>query len=314
MPKIAVIDNVTLDESDKKRLGSLGKLKIFKGMPKSGKEIISRIGDNEIVVAGGCDIPAEAMLQAKNLKMIAVWGTGYDHVPLEAAKKKGVVVTNVPGYAAESVAEHSFALMLSVIRKIPQANNYVKSGHWRRGDFKGFELKGKTIGIIGTGAIGAYVAKLAHCFGMKVIAFTGHPSAEKAKELGLEYVSLEGLLKRSDIVTIHTPLTPNTKGMLGKKEFGLVKKGAILINTARAGIIEQKHLIEALESGRLAGAGLDMLEKEPPEDGPLRRMENIIITPHCGSYTDDAIRRCTDGCIENIERFLEGKTQNVVER
>lgn len=313
MPKIAVIDNVILSESDRKRLGSLGELKIFKGRPESIEESIERVREQDIVIAGGYPIPPEAVEKAKDLKMIAVWGTGYDHVPMEACRKKGVVVTYVPGYGAVSVAEHAFALILSVVRRVPQANAYVKSGHWRRGDFKGFELKGRTIGIIGTGHIGGHVAKLANCFGMKALGFTGHPSEERAKELGLEYVGLEELLERSDIVTIHTPLTPKTKGMLGKKEFGLIKKGAILINTARASIIEQRYLVEALESGRLAGAGLDMLEEEPPaENSPLRKMDNIIITPHCGSYTDEAVKRCSDGCIDNIEHFLHGKIQNVV--
>lgn len=313
MPSIAVIDIVSLDDADIKRLKSIGKLSIFRNMPKTEDEIALRIGENEIVITGGSHITKKVIERSKKLKMISIWATGYNNVDVEFAAKRGIVVTNVPGYSKQAVAEHTFALIFSLIRKIPQADKYVKEGKWSRKNFKAMELKGKTIGIIGTGNIGGCVAKLAHCFGMKVIAFTKHPSLSRAKKLGLEYVTLDKLLKSSDIVTIHVSLNPETEKMLSKREFAIMKRGAVLINTARGLIIDERYLIEALQKGTVAGAGSDTLENEPPDlNNQLLKMKNVIITPHCAWYTDGAMERCTDIGIENIEKFLQGRAQNVI--
>ncbi len=313
MVKITVVDAVYFDKEQLTKLKSMGEIVIFNDAPKTGSEIISRIGTSDVIITCWAEITKDAIDKAKNLKMIAVWATGYDHVDIKAAKEKGIIVTNVPNYSKESAAEHTFALILSIIRNIPQADKIVKTGLWGRENLRGIELQGKTIGIIGTGNIGSRVVKIANCFGMKVIAFTKNPSDKRAEKLNVKYVDLNELLQKSDIITIHVPLNDETEKILGEKQFLIIKRGALLINTSRGRIIDEKALIKALRDGRIAAAGLDVLEKEPPDmDNQLLKMDNVLLTPHCASYTDEALKRCTDICIKNIEKFVKGKPLNVI--
>ncbi len=311
--KIVVADTIFLEQDHIDRLNNLGTVQIYNDLPQSDKELINRLKDAEIAIVGWSDVKSEVINRLSHLKMISIWATGYDFVDIRTAKNYGIIVTNVPGYASEAVAEHVFALLLSFARSIPNADKQVKMGNFNWKDFRGFELAGKTIGIIGTGSIGGRVAEIARCFGLNVIAFTAHPSKERARKFEARFLPLDDILSQSDFLTIHVPLTSETEKMISYREFGKMKKSAIIINTSRGKVIEETALIEALESGKIAGACLDVLAKEPPvKDNPLLNFDNVMLTPHSAFHTTEALRRCTDICIENVEAFTKGKPQNVV--
>lgn len=312
--KITLVDKTSdLAETQMKKLSSLGDLTIFQGIPKTEDELINRIGNSDIIIVGWSSITKRVISKAKNLKMISIWATGHNNVDIAAANERGVVVSNVPDYAATSVAEHTFSLLLSLVRKIYLSEREIKKGNWNRESFRGFELEGKTIGVIGVGAIGIKVVKLATCFGMKVIVFTKNPSKPRSSNIKITYVDLNTLLHNSDIVTLHVPLNNETERILGEEEFSAMKNGVIILNTSRGKVIDEAALIKALQNGKVYAAGLDVLENEPPEKSNLLlNMENVIITPHAASYTNEAVNRCTEVCIENIEKFIERKPQNIV--
>jgi D-3-phosphoglycerate dehydrogenase len=243
--------------------------------------------------------------------MISIWATTCHYADLKAAAERGVVVTHVPSYAMEAVAEHTYALLLASIRRLSSADRHVRKGNFDWRPFGGVELHGKTLGIIGTGSIGCRVAEIAKAFGMQILAYDKYPNAKRAEEIGIKYVDLLTLLKESDFVTIHVTLTPETEGMLGKKEIETMKKGAVIINTSQGKVINENALVKALKSGKIAFAGLDVFTEEPPaKNNPLFKLDNTILSPHVGFHTVEAVRRCTDICIENVEKFLNGHTQN----
>ncbi len=311
--KIVVTDAIFLEQDHIDRLNNLGTVQIHNDLPRSEKELISRLKDAEIAIAGWSIVTPEVINQLTQLKMISIWATGYDSVDIGAAKNRGITVTNVPGYASEAVAEHVFALFLSFTRKIPAADRYVKMGNFDWKEFRGFELAGKTIGIIGMGSIGIRVAEIARCFGLNVISFTAHPYKEKARKFEVRFLPLDDVLSQSDFLTIHVPLTAETEKMISYHEFGKMKKNAIIINTSRGKVIDEAALIEALKSGKITGACLDVLAKEPPvKDHPLLNFDNVILTPHIAFHTTEALGRCTDICIDNVEAFINGAPQNVV--
>jgi len=282
-------------------------------MPSSNEEFISRVRDADIVLVGRYGFSEKAFEASKNLKLLSVWQTGYDHIYIEAATEKGVIVSNVPDYAFDSVAELVFAFALNLLRKVHIADTRLRKGSFDWRDYVGNQLMGKIIGVIGTGSIGMRVIQIAHGFNMNVIAVTGHPSEEKARRLGVKFVDLDTLLKESDIVTLHVPLTPSTEKMIGAKEFDKMKKSAILINTARGKVVDEAALIKALQEKKIRGAGLDVFMKEPlPVDSPLTKMENVVLTPHIAFLTEESLEECTYVCIQNVERYIEGKPQNVV--
>jgi D-3-phosphoglycerate dehydrogenase len=311
--KIVVSDPVFLPEEYRKRLEVLGNLTIFESMPSSMEEFISRVRDADIVIVGRYGFSEKAFNAAKNLKMISVWQTGYDHIDIKAATEKGVIVSNVPDYAFDSVAEMVFALSLNLLRKVHLADIGIRKGNFDWRDYIGNQLLGKTIGVIGTGSIGVRVIQIAHGFNMNVISVTGHPSEEKARRLGVKLVDLDTLLKESDIITLHVPLTSSTKNMIGTKELARMKTSAILINTARGKIIDEVALIKALREKQIGGAGLDVFDKEPlPLDSPLMEFENVALTPHIAFLSHESLEECTNVCVQNVEKFLEGKPQNVI--
>jgi len=278
---------------------------------------MQRIDGAQIVVVSEAKVPAAAIESCPQLEMISLWSTGYDHIDLKAARRRGVVVCNVPDYAAYSVAEHAMAMALALAKRLPRADAHVRSGLFSWQAVRGMELHGKTVGVVGTGAIGSRFASLAQGFGCRVIATTLHPAPERARGLGVEYVDLVTLLKESNIISLHAPQTPATQGMLGQAEFELMEKQPILINTARGGLIDPEALLWALEEGKIQGAGLDVLWEEPPyPDDPLYRRllekENVILSPHCGSNTKGAFRLLTDTCLDNIAHYLAGRPNNVV--
>lgn len=311
--EIVVSDPIFLPEEYRKKLEALGDLKVFESMPSSIEEFISRVRDADIVLVGRYGFSGKAFSASRNLKMLSVWQTGYDHIDLKAANEKGVIISNVPDYAFDSVAEMVFALALNLLRKVHIADTRLREGNfdWRK--YVGNQLMGKTMGVIGTGSIGSRVIQIAHGFNMNVISVTGHPSEEKARRLGVKFVNLDTLLSESDIVTLHVPLTPSTEKMIGAKELAKMKKSAILINTARGKVVDEIALIEALKEKKIRGAGLDVFEKEPlPVNDPLTKLENVVLTPHIAFLTEESLEECTYVCIQNVERFIEGKPQNVV--
>lgn len=309
--KIVVVDHVHLEEKHIKKLRTLGDLKIFKEPPKTSDELKKRIGEAGIVIVGWSQLTRNVINSAKRLKMISIWATTCHYVDLEAAKERGIIVTHVPGYATESVAEYTFALLLASVRKLNLADRHVRKGHFDWRPFGGRELAGKTLGIIGTGTIGCRVAEIALAFRMQVLGYDKYPNPKRAQEIGFKYVDFNTLLKKSDAVTLHVTLTPGTEKLIGKKEMDTMKNGAIIINTSQGKVIDEKALAAALKSDKLSCAGLDVLEEEPPpKNNPLFKLDNTVLSPHIGFNTVEAEARCTDICVDNVAKFIEGKQQN----
>jgi D-lactate dehydrogenase len=251
-----------------------------------------------------------------NLAAIFARGTGYDNIDTEYAKQKGIEVFNVPSYGTETVAEFTFALILSLVRNIPKAMLKLKhEKKFIRDDLSGIDISKKTLGVIGSGKIGKKVINIALGFNMHILCFDINPDNELAKKTGFEYVSLDELLKNSDIVTLHTPLNPGTKNLINSDNIFLMKKSAYLINTARGSIIETSALVAALESGSIAGAALDVLENEnnlSENDFKLINMENVIVTPHIAFLTAEAEDRIRSTVVSNILNFIKGTPVNSV--
>ncbi|MDV2481433.1 glycerate dehydrogenase [Methanoculleus sp. Wushi-C6] len=311
--KIVVADPIFLTEAYRRRLDHLGEVDVYDTYPADDAGFRDRIRDAEVVVVGRYGMRADAFAAAPHLRMVAVWQTGYDHVDLEAATRAGVVVSNVPAYAFEAVAEFVFAYALALLRRVHVADARLRGGGFDWREYCGRQLMGMTIGVIGTGDIGTRVVQIAHGFGMRVLSTTAHPSPERARRLGLEFVDLKTLLAESDILTLHVPLTPSTERMIGARELALMKPGAILINTSRGRVIDEGALVEALAARRLAGAGLDVFEHEPlPQESPLRQLDNVLLSPHIAFLTEESMDECTFTTIQNIEHFAAGRPENVV--
>jgi len=309
--RIVVVDHVYLEKEHADRLRSLGDLQVFHEPPRTPEELKERIRLADIVIVGWSELTRDVIESAERLKMISIWATSCHYADHAAAKEKGIVVTHVPGYATESVAEHTFAMLFAVVRRLPLADRHVREGGFDWRPFAGVELYGKTLGIIGTGSIGFRVAEIAKAFNMRILGYDKYTNVKKAEDVGLRYVDLPDLLKESDFITLHVTLTSETERLLGKKEFETMKKGVVIVNTSQGKVIDENALVDALKSGKVSYAGLDVFEKEPPnKDSPLFKLDNVVLSPHIGFNTVDAVRRCTDVCIDNVMRFLEGKPQN----
>lgn len=241
-----------------------------------------------LLVRSATKVTRDVIGAADRLKIIGRAGVGLDNVDVAAASKKGIIVVNTPGGNTISTAEHTFSMMLALSRNIPQADLSMKKGEWERKKFMGVELYGKILGVVGLGRIGTEVARRALSFEMKVLAYDPFLSSEKAKELGIELVDLAILLKGSDYITVHTPLTDETRHIISDKEFDMMKKGVRIINCARGGIIDEEALVKALEAGKAAGAALDVFEEEPPKSAKLLKLEKAVLTPHLGASTEEA--------------------------
>ncbi len=309
---IVVVDHVYLEEEHIKRLRSLGNLKIFKQPPRTHDDLKRRVENADIAIVGWSKLTRDIIDSAKKLRMISIWATSCHYADVQAAKEKGIMVTHVPAYATEAVAEHAFALILAAARKLLPADKHVRKGRFDWRPFGGIELCGKTLGIIGTGSIGYRVAEISKAFKMQILGYDKYPNMKRAEELGMKYVDLHALLRKSDFITLHVTLTSETEALVGKREFELVKDGALIVNTSQGKVIDEKALIEALKSGRVSYAGLDVFEVEPPtKDNPLFGLSNTILTPHVGFHTVEAVKRCSDICIDNVANFLEGCPQNL---
>jgi len=272
------------------------------------EEIISVIGDYEALLVRSQTRVTAAIIQAgKNLQVIARAGVGIDNVDVEAATRCGVVVVNAPTGNTVSAAEHAIALLLSLARNIPQANVVLKSGVWKRNEFMGTELRGKTLGIIGLGNVGSEVAKRAQGFEMRLLGIDPLVSLEYAKELGVTLVELKQLLQESDFITLHIPLTAQTRGIIGAKELEIVKPTVRIINCARGGLIDEKALVKAIQEKRVAGAAVDVFEKEPCTQSILFGEDRIIVTPHLGASTTEAQVLAARDVAEQIVDVFKGQ-------
>ncbi|MBS7649774.1 hydroxyacid dehydrogenase [Candidatus Bathyarchaeota archaeon] len=261
----------------------------------------------DAVIAGDSKITRESLKAADRLKVIGRLGAGVDSVDVKACTEMGILVFNAPGLNAQSVAEHIMGLMVAVAKKFRTVDILVRSGRWaEKAHHIGYELFGKTLGIVGLGNIGSRLAKMAQAFGMAAIAYDPYIPVEKALSLNVKLVDLEVLLRDSDFISINAPLTEETKGLIGERQLRMMKRNAILINTARGGLVDEKALYEALKNNWIAGAGIDVLENEPVTDHPLFKLENVILTPHTASWTVEAFRRVVSTVCENILKTLNG--------
>ncbi len=294
------------------RVQAMGHLDLFLDEPASDQDSLERIGDADAVILGWK--MSDAVLRALPCtKIIAFTGIGAaNHVNLPMARERGITVTNTPGYANNTVAEHTLALMLDLARQIGRLDRDTRNGGWNR-DLPGFDLNGKTLGLIGLGGIGTRTAQLANVFGMRVIAWTPNPTPEKAAAAGVTFERLETVLAESHMVSLHIALNDQTEGMINAQKLDLMRKDAFLINTARGEVVDEQALVNMLETGRLAGAGLDVFSTEPlPDDHIFRRLENVIITPHTGFNTPEANAAIMDIAISSLEAYYAGRAINVV--
>lgn len=278
------------------------------------EELKAEVGKyNALIVRSATKVTSDIIESAENLRVIGRAGSGVDNVDKIAATKKGIVVMNTPGGNTITTAEHTMALLLSMARQIPQATAAMKGGKWEKKKFIGVEVYNKTLGVVGLGNIGTYVAKVAQGMGMNVITYDPYLSEEKVRTLGVKLVELEELIKKSDFITIHTPLTSETKGLINAERIAMMKDGVRIINAARGGIIDEKALYEAIKSGKVAGVALDVFEKEPPEGSPLLELDNVVCTPHLGAATEEAQENVAIAVSEQIVDYLiHGIIRNAV--
>lgn len=280
----------------------------------SVNELIDRIpGYNGLIVRSATKVTKEVIEAAKNLKVIGRAGVGVDNVDVESATEHGIIVMNAPAGNTISTAEHTMAMMLALSRNVPQAFLSLKEGKWERKKFMGVEIFGKVLGVFGLGRVGTEVAKRAIGFGMRVVGCDPYVPPETAGRIGVELVDLKDLLTRADYVTVHVPLTSETRHFIGKKEFGRMKQGVRVINCARGGIIDEKALYEAIKKGKVAGAALDVFEEEPPHNNPLLELDEVVASPHLGASTEEAqVGVAVDIAHQMVDFFKNGIYRNVV--
>lgn len=271
--------------------------------------LLGQVGDVDgIIVRANGAVTRRLIAAAPRLIVVGRHGVGLETIDIEAATEHGVYVVNTPDATTEAVAEHTLAMMLNLSRWMLRADRALRAGHWgARNELIGTELLGRTIGIIGMGRIGRRVAELAHAFGMAVLYCDVSPAPEQERALGASRVCLDELLSAADVVTLHVPMTAETRRLLCRDELARMKPGAALINVSRGGVVDEAALIEALRSGALAGAGLDVYENEPlPADSPLRAMENVVLTPHMASHTGESMYRMAM-VAEDVVAVLQGR-------
>ena len=321
--KIVVLDGYILNPGDLtwEGLESLGDTVVYDRTSYDSKDIdliIERSKDAEAILINKTPITREILDDLPNLKYIGVLATGYNVVDIEAAKEKGIVVTNIPTYGTDAVAQMVFALLFELTNHVAEHNRAVKEGQWSTKPDWCFwnkplmELSGKTIGIIGYGRIGQSVGQVARAFGMEVLANANKPRRELENE-NMKYVELDELYKSSDIISLHCPLTEDTRGMINKDSITQMKDGVIIINTSRGPLIVEEDLSEALSTGKVKGAGLDVVNVEPIQlDNPLLKQDNCIITPHIAWAPKETRSRLMDIAVENLKGFIEGNPINIV--
>lgn len=275
-------------------------------------KLLARVQDADIIMLANQPLSAEIINACPKLKMLSVAFTGVDHIALEACRARNILVCNAAGYSTNAVAELTFGLAISVIRNIVPCDARCRKAGTKDG-LVGFELFGKTFGVVGTGAIGARVAKIAAAFGCRVLAYS-RTAKQELVDAGVQYVSLDELLAQSDFVSLHVPLTEATRGLINADAIAKMKQGAVLLNTARGPVVDSEALAAALNAGKLAGAGIDVFEGEPPiaKDHPLCSAKNTVLTPHVAFASREALETRADIVFANIEKWLAGAPQNIV--
>lgn len=321
--KIVVLDGYTLNPGDLSWAGleELGDLTVYDRTVfdrSNDNLIIERIGDAQIVFTNKTPLPREVLSKVPNVKYIGVLATGYNIVDIEAAKELGITVTNIPTYGTDSVAQMVFAHLLEICHHVAAHSDAVKNGEWTNNvdwcfwKYPLIELAGKTMGIIGYGRIGQAVGRVAQAFGMKVLANDKYPNKDLESDT-LKYVELDELLANSDVISLHCPLFEENKGMINKDSIAKMKDGVIIINTSRGPLVVEEDLAEALNSGKVYAAAVDVVSKEPiSADNPLLKAKNIIITPHIAWAPKEARQRLMKIAVDNLKAFLNGKPVNVV--
>lgn len=275
------------------------------GKKISEEELIWSVGEYDAIIVGIEKITRSVIQAAKKLKILTKHGIGVDNIDVKAASSKGIVVTNAPGTNSEAVADLTIGLFLSLARGIPFADRSVKEGTWPR--MVGIQINGKVLGIIGLGQIGKRVARRALGFDMRILAHDVFKDEAFARKWGIEYVPLDEVLTESDFLSIHVPISPSTRGLIGERELNLMKKEAFLVNISRGDIVDEEALYRVLKEGRMRGAALDVFTSEPPVGSPLLTLDNVILTPHMGGYTYEALRETGMACARSIVDVLGGK-------
>lgn len=309
MPKVLIADKI-----NEKGVEVLeGSAEVVNNPTITPEELLETIDQYEgIIVRSRTKVTKEVIENAKNLKIIARAGVGVDNIDVDAATAHGILVVNAPQSTSITVAEHAMGLMLSLSRKIAIADASVKAGKWEKSKFMGMELRNKTLGVIGMGRIGSQVVKRSKAFEMDVIVYDPYITEETAKELGVEITTLDDLVQKADVMTIHVPLTPETKGLISKDELAKMKDNAILLNCARGGIINEDDLYEALKERPELKAGLDVFENEPLENSPLATLDNVVLTPHIAASTKEAQRDAAIIVAKEVKEVITGNTPSNV--
>ncbi len=319
--KIVVLDGYSENPGDLSWEGfeNLGELTVYDRCSEVDEEgeVTRRIGDAEIIITNKAPITKRVLDSCPSIRYIGVLATGYNVVDYTYAAKKGIPVTNVPGYGTDTVAQFTFALLLEICHHVAHHSEAVHAGRWEQAedfcfcDYPQIELAGKTMGIIGFGRIGQKVGSIAKAFGMKVLAYSRHES-ERGKAIGT-YVDLDTLLAESDVISLHCPLFPETEGIIHRETIAKMKDGVILLNDGRGPLIVEQDLADALNSGKVLAAGVDVVSSEPIKgDNPLLTAKNCFITPHIAWATKEARQRIMDCAVNNLKAFLDGSPENVV--
>lgn len=306
--RILVCDG--LEKSGVEKLRAASGVTVDERPSISGDQLAQMIGDyNALIVRSKTKVTADLIERATDLRVVGRAGTGVDNIDVAAATRRGVVVMNAAAGNTVTTAEHTMAMLLSLARQIPLAVTSTKAGHWEKNRFLGIELMGKTLGIVGLGRIGTAVAVRARAFGMNILAYDPYFTREAARELGIEMIALDDLITRSDFITVHTPLTDETRGIIDAVAIEKMKAGVRLINCARGGLIDERALIEGIRSGKVAGAALDVFEQEPtPPDNPLLAFDEVITTPHLGASTTEAQLGVATMIAEQVLDYLKHGT------
>lgn len=290
------------------RLEPYGEIVLYPDRPADDAEKVRRACDATCLINSRSSVtwPPGVLKQLPRLRMFAICGIGTDAIDLNVARELGIDVRNLPGRTAPIVAEHALGLLLAVSKRAWFQTNELKQGRWT--GMQNIYLRGKTLGLLGAGPIAAETAKLARAIGMKTQAWTFHPTAERARELGVEFVEFDELLRTSDAFSLHVKLTAETRGLIGRRELQLMKQGALLVNTARGAVVDAGALVEALDSGHLAGAGLDVFDQEPlPAGHPLLDCRHVVLSPHNADQTPEGMELLNSGIVENVIAYFEGR-------
>lgn len=296
------------------RLEPYGDVALHLDRPASMDEQIERARGAHVIIntRGAVKWPAEALRALPDLRMIATCSIGVDMIDIRAAKELGIVVSNQPGRTAPVVAEHVIGLMFAAAKRAAFQTAELKAGRWTL--IQNLTLQGKTLGIVGTGNVGREVARIANALGMSCIAWTFNPSPQRAQQLGVQFVPLDQLLQESDVVSLHVRLSPDSRGIIGRRELALMKPNAILVNAGRGELVDTDALVQALHDGNLAGAALDVFDQEPiPPDHPILACDQVVLTPHIADQTPEGVELLNEGAVSNVIAFLQGRPENVVE-